>query len=503
MRDSAHATLVAALVLLTSCTTHPSVPPDLGPFEETADVGSTGLAGSVTYDTLRQAYTVTGSGANMWAGSDAYRMVWRRIGGDFTIRAEGSFRGVGNHEHRKLGVIARTDPDPESPYVDVAVHGDGLTSMQFRRAPAADTEELRSALTAADVVQLERRGDLFVMSVARSGDPFVADTLVGLALGDSLLVGLFVCSHDSTVTETADFRNVRIVIPPADGWVPYRDFIGSRLEILEIDTGHRRVVHRSAGSLQAPNWTKDGKALLYNEDGLLYRFDLASGTSSPIDTDFAKSNNNDHVLSFDGSMLAISHHSEDHDGQSIVYTVPAGGGVPRLVTPLGPSYLHGWSPDGRFLVYTALRGGDYDVWRIPVEGGDEVRLTDAPGLDDGPEYAPGGDAIWFNSVRSGTMQLWRMGPGGEHPERMTDDGYNDWFPHVSPDGSRIVFLSFMPDVDPADHPFYRPVYLRTMPSSGGAPRILAYVFGGQGTINVPSWSPDGRFVAFVSNSDLP
>lgn len=495
--------LFAALTLLAACETAAPPPPDLGIFEETADVGRTGLSGSTSFDAEWQTYGLSGAGENMWAGTDAFRFVWRRLGGDFTIRADGIFRGSGSHEHRKLGVIARSTLDPESPYVDVAIHGDGLTSMQYRGTPAADTEELRSELTAADVLQLERRGDVFVMSVARFGEPFVSDTLRGPALGDSLLVGLFVCSHDSTVLERADFRNVRIVIPPEEGWVPYRDFIGSNLEIMDMDTGHRRIVYRSEGSIQAPNWTTDGNALIYNQDGLLYRFDLASGTATPIDTDFATSNNNDHVLSFDGTMLAISHHSEDHDGQSIVYTVPVGGGVPKLVTPIGPSYLHGWSPDGRYLVYTALRDGDYDVWRSPVEGGEETRLTDAAGLDDGPEYAPDGTAIWFNSTRSGTMQLWRMGPDGEDPVRMTRDGYNDWFPHVSPDGSRVIFLSFLPDVDPSDHPFYRPVYLRLMPVSGGTPRIVAYVFGGQGTINVPSWSPDGRSVAFVSNSDLP
>ena len=245
------AALVAALLLAAGCGTEP--PRSLGLFTNTADIGGNGLAGSASYDTLRQTYTVAGSGEHMWFGTDAFRFVWRRVGGDFTIRAEGTFQGDGVHEHRKLGVIARADTDPGSPYVDVAVHGDGLTSMQYRTTPGADTEEIRAGITGADVVQLQRSGDLFVMSVARFGEPFVADTLRGLAPGDSLLVGLFVCSHDSTVVETATFRNVRLVIPPPEGWVPYRDYIGSNLEILDVETGYRRVVHTSDGSIQAPN----------------------------------------------------------------------------------------------------------------------------------------------------------------------------------------------------------------------------------------------------------
>jgi TolB protein len=183
-----------------------------------------------------------------------------------------------------------------------------------------------------------------------------------------------------------------------------------------------------------------------------------------------------------------------------VYTVPVGGGTPRRVTPLGPSYLHGWSPDGRFLLYTGQRDGEFDIYRIPAEGGEEVRLTTTRGLDDGSEYSPDGRWIYFNSVRSGTMQIWRMRPDGSAPEQVTDDGFNNWFPHVSPDGRWIVYLSYMPDVAPSDHPWYKHVYLRLMPAAGGPSRVIAYVYGGQGTINVPSWSPDSRRVAFVSNT---
>ena len=263
------------------------------------------------------------------------------------------------------------------------------------------------------------------------------------------------------------------------------------------------MLYQEPGSIQAPNWTADGRALIYNREGLLYRFDLAHRTPEVIPTDFATANNNDHALSFDGTTLAISHHAPERDGQSLIYTVPVEGGTPRLVTERGPSYLHGWSPDGQYLTYTAERGdGNYDIYRIPASGGDEERLTTAPGLDDGPEYTPDGRSILFNSVRSGRMQLWRMDADGQNQQPLTDDGYNNWFPHVSPDGRWIVFLSFPPEVDPSDHPFYERVMLRVMPASGGAPRVLAYLYGGQGTINVPSWSPDSRRVAFVSNTVL-
>jgi len=293
---------------------------------------------------------------------------------------------------------------------------------------------------------------------------------------------------------------VRITIPAPADLVPYRQYLASDLETMDVATGERRVLFHAPGSIQAPNWTRDGKALIYNGDGKLYRFDLATRRPTAINTGTVTSNNNDHVISFDGRMLAISSSSAADSGNSIVYTVPLTGATPTRVTGRGPSYLHGWSPDGKQLVYVGQRGGEFDIYRIAVTGGDEERLTTTPGLDDGPEYSPDGRWIYFNSVRSGTMQLWRMRPDGSGAEQLTSDGWNNWFPHVSPDGKWIVFISFPPDVSPSDHPFYKHVYLRLMPANGGAPRVIAYVYGGQGTINVPSWSPDSKKIAFVSNS---
>lgn len=480
----------------------------LGEFEGHEDIGAPALAGSATYNAVSQEYRLSAAGVNMWGTQDQLHLVWKRLRGDFILRAEVRFLGAGTDPHRKAGVIVRRSLDSDSPYADAVVHGDGLTSLQLRRAKGAETEEVRSEVTGADVLQLERKGSTIVASVARFGDLLKTSEVADLALGEDVYVGIFLCSHNPEVVERAVFRNVRLVRPAPADFVPYRDYIGSRLEILDVASGHRQVVHAAGAPFEAPNWTLDGSALIYNTSGRsegrgrLHRFDLATRRSTVIDTGTSVRNNNDHVISFDGTMLGISDQSAE-GGQSAIYTLPMGGGSPRRVTPLTPSYLHGWSPDGQFLVYTGGRDGEYDIYKIRSDGqGPEIRLTDYVGLDDGPEYAPDGEHIYFNSVRSGKMQIWRMKPDGSDPEKVTDDGYNNWFPHLSPDGQWIAFITFPPEVDPSDHPYYKRVYLRLMPAGGGEAKVIAYVYGGQGTINVPSWSPDGTMLAFVSNTAM-
>jgi TolB protein len=472
----------------------------LGQFTDQIDVGRLHHEGSCAYDPDQGIYTITSAGANIWGERDDFHFVWRRMRGDFIVTARAELIGAGINPHRKLGWMARASLDAGSPNVCTGIHGDGLLTLQFRRKPGGQTEEVRSPLKGADVVQLERRGTTYILSVAQHGEPFTTVQAADIDLGEALYLGLYLCSHEDHVVEQATFQDVRIVVPVKEGFDRGRDPFGSRLELIDVPTGHRQVIYAQDDVFEAPNWTRDGKALIYNRAGRLYRFDLETRNPTLIDTGDVVGNNNDHVISFDGRMLAISSHSEQ-EYASRIYTVPLQGGMPKLITPIGPSYLHGWSPDDRFLVYTAQRKGQFDIYRIPAEGGEETRLTYTPGLDDGPEYTPDGQYIYFNSVRSGRMQIWRMQPDGSHAEQITDDEYNNWFAHISPDGKWMVFVTYLVgEVEPSDHPAAKRVYLRVMPLEGGIPKVLAYLYGGQGTMNVPSWSPDGRQLAFVSNT---
>jgi len=273
--------------------------------------------------------------------------------------------------------------------------------------------------------------------------------------------------------------------------------VHSILCLLDIETGEVTELKRFDRRMEAPFFRGENE-LLYNENGRIFRLLTDSGETEEIPTGACDHCNNDHVLSPDGTLLAVSHASEE-DRLSRIYILglepPS---PPRLVTPLGPSYLHGWSPDGRTLAYCASRDGEYDVYTIPAEGGEERRLTDTPGLDDGPEYSPDGRYIYFNSVRSGFMDCWRMDADGKNPVRLTDNGRHNWFPHISPDGWRIAYISYdAAEVGSGEHPANKNVQIRCIRPDGTGDRCVVKFFGGQGSLNVNSFAPDSRRLAFV------
>jgi Tol biopolymer transport system component len=407
--------------------------------------------------------------------------------------------------------MIRTSTDEDAPHISAVAHGDGLTVLQWRSLKGAHMrdpeDQLASPKKGCRTLRLERAGKTITMWAAHWGEPLQkVGSYEMQTLPDEVLAGLFISSHNADVTEEARAWNVRIDKPVADNYNAYQQgFFGSRLEIMNVSDGSRKVIHESKARFEAPNWMPDGKKLLYNGDGSLYTIPIEGGTPEKINTGEADRNNNDHGISFDGKMLAISHHRTGlPGGGSTIYVLPLKGGTPRQITEKTPSYWHGWSPDNKDLVYTAQRDDSkaYNIYKIAVNGGREIKLTDnKTGLSDGPEYSPDGKYIYYNSSITGTMQIWRMKPDGSAKEQVTFDEYNNWFPHISPDGKWIVILSYPKNINPEDHPFYKRVMLRLMPYAGGAPKVIAHLYGGQGTINVPSWSPDSKFIAFVSNSE--
>jgi TolB protein len=465
-------------------------PTTIGIFDNQSDVGTVKHAGSATYDAATKSYTVAGGGENMWAATDAFHFVWRRMSGDVSFEADIKIRGEGGNNHKKGVLMIRQTLDADSPYADAALHADGLTSLQYREVKGGVTREIQSNVKGPTRLRIEKDGDYVFMSVARAGEPLrSAGGSFRIKLTEPYYIGLGVCAHDNNALEKAVFSNVEL---------RNTKMLESTLETIAIASKDRKVIYTANEHFEAPNWSPDGKYFLLNRAGRIIKLPTTGGTPETVDTGFATRVNNDHGISPDGTQLVISDQSQEQR-QSLIYTLPITGGTPKRITKLAPSYWHGWSPDGKTLVYCANRNGNFDVYSIPVEGGEEKRLTTAEGLDDGPEYSPDGKYIYFNSVRTGLMQIWRMKPDGSEQTQITKDEYNNWFAHPSPDGKWLVIISYEKDV--TGHPANKDVMLRLIPvtpTGYGEPQVLAKLFGGQGTINVPSWSPDSKQLAFVS-----
>ena len=487
--------LSCLLTLITLTASAASKP--LGIFEDHQDVGTVLHPGSAEYDQAHDSYTIAGSGENMWFGEDDFQFAWAKMSGDLSLTADIAFVGTTGNNHRKAVLMIRQTLDGNSKSVDVARHGDGLTSLQFRDETGGNTHEVESNVSAPLTVRIDKRGDYFYAFVSgNDGKLEPAGAATKLALKEPFYIGIGVSAHDKNVVEKAVFTNVKLTrLEPATG----TRTLYSVLETTTVASTDRHVEYVAPAHFEAPNWSRDGSYFVFNRDGKIWKLPLHASTPTIVPTDPQNRCNNDHGISPDGQSIAISDSSQDK--KSHVYIAPITGGTPRQITPNGPSYWHGWSPDGSTLAFTGQRDGNFDIYTIPAAGGAETRLTQAPGLDDGPEYSPDGRFIYFNSERTGSMQIWRMHSDGSDQEQLLTDDTDDWFPHISPDGNWMVFIAY--DKSVTGHPPNQDVALYLMSMQDKKVHLLAKLFGGQGTINVPSWSPDSKRLAFVSYEQLP
>lgn len=276
--------------------------------------------------------------------------------------------------------------------------------------------------------------------------------------------------------------------------------ITSNLEVLDIKNGKRQVILTGNWLMEAPNWSPDGKFLILNRKGVLEKMSIEGESLGVIDTDFANRCTSAHGISYDGKTVFFSHNDTRAGltNNSRIFKVPIEGGKPTLLTPNAPSFWHGVSRSGKHILYAGLRNGNWDIYKIPTAGGEEIRLTNDAALDDAPEYSHDSKFIYFNAYRTGRVQLYRMKPDGTAEEQLTDDEFDNWYPHPSPDGRWIVFMSYLED-QKGKHPLGKEVKLRLMNLKTNQIKDLTETFvGGQGTLSVPCWSPDSKRLVFVT-----
>jgi Tol biopolymer transport system component len=477
-----------------------------GVFEGQTDVGAVSPPGLARFDSARGLYTVQASGANMWSTVDAFHFVWKKMSGDVSLTADMAFPSTtGNPSpHRKAVLMFRQTLDADGVYVDAAQHGSGMTALQYRRERGATTQDIELNIESPRQIRLEKRGDTITMFLSNYGEPLhQVGTSIKLHLEGPFYAGIGVCSHNKDVVEQATFSNVKLETP-AEIASTGQPVLYSTLQTIGIEDNFRRamIVATGPGKMEAPNWSREGKTLIFNRDGQIWTIPAEGGEAKMLNAGAATKCTGSHGLSPDGKWLAISC-SMPGKPETRVYIVPATGGEPRLLTENPSSYFHSWSPDGKTIAFTRPNHtGGGNILSIPVEGGTETELTKGSGISDDPDYSADGKWIYFNSDRAGgLMQIWRMRPDGSSAEQVTSDDYNNWTPHPSPDGKSILILSY--DKDVKGHPANKDIALRILNVSDGKTRVLVNLVGGAGSDNVPDWAPDGTHLAFVSFQMLP
>jgi len=477
----------------------------LGIFEGQSDVGSVVPPGTLAYNSTSGVYTIDAAGANLWSTTDGFHFVWKKVTGDLSLTADIDFPiSTGNHDpHRKAVLMLRQSLDADGVYADAAVHGSGMTALQYRRSRGATTQDIELNIALPRRVRLEKRGDTITMFLSIAGEPLhQAGASIKLHLDGPFYAGIGVSSHNKDAVEKASFSNMEMKTLTS-GAGTEKMSLYSTLQTIGIEDNFRRamVILSERGYFEAPNWSRDGKQLIFDRGGQIWTIPAEGGEAEKLETGATTRCTGSHGLSPDGKLLATSCATSGRP-ETRVYIVPSGGGSPRLVTENPNSYFHSWSPDGKTILFTRPEKGSLNIYSIPAEGGEEKALTTGSGVSDDPDYSADGRYIYFNSDRAGgPMQIWRMHADGSMPEEVTHDDFNNWTPHPSPDGKSVVILSY--DKGVTGHPANKDIALRILNIADGKIRVLVNLVGGAGSINVPSWAPDGSHFAFVSYQQLP
>ena len=481
----------------------------LGILESQSDVGSVTPPGMAAFDAATGIYTIRSAGANLWVNVDAFHFVWKKISGDVSLTADVKLADAGPtaSPHRKALLMFRQTLDSDSLYADAAIHGNGETALQYRRNKGDTTQDIAFNIGAPQRMRLEKRGDVITLFLRAHGEPLhQVGASIKLHFDGDFYAGLGVCAHNPNAIEQATFAHVELE-PLTSSATPAATALYSTLHTIAIDNNARMdfVIQTGKGQMEAPNWSRDGKTLIFDRGGKLWTVPAAEGDGSiaeatQLDIGNASDCTGSHGLSPDGKWLAMTCTTPDHPGRR-VYIVPATGGAPRMVTENPNSYFHSWSPDGKTILFTRPSQGTLNIFAISPARGAETALTVGTGVSDDPDFSADGKWIYFNSDRAGGMQIFRMHPDGSQPEQVTFDEKHNWTAHPSPDGKSILILSY--DKDVSGHAANKDVTLRIINIADGKIRDLVQIIGGSGTDNVPNWAPDGQHFAFVSYQFLP
>jgi TolB protein len=481
----------------------------LGIFESQSDVGSVTPPGTATFDAATGVYTIRSAGEDLWANVDAFHFVWKRVSGDVSLTADVKVAdgSANSHPHRKALLMFRQTLDSDALFTVAAIHGSRETALQYRRAKGGMMQTILFNVGAPQRMRLEKRGDTITLFLSMHGEPLhQAGASTKLHFDGTFYAGLGMCARKKDKVEQATFAHVELqpLNPPA---APAAMEIYSTLHTIAVDPNVPMdfVIQTGKGQMEAPNWSRDGKTLIFDRAGKLWSVPSDEGEgrlgeAKPIDIGNTTGCTGSHGLSPDGKWLAMTCVTPNQPGRRI-YIAPSTGGTPRLVTANPDSYFHSWSPNGKTILFTRPSHGTLTIYSIAVDGGQETALTSGSGVSDDPDYSSDGRWIYFNSDRTGGMQIWRMRPDGNQPEQVTFDERPNWTPHPSPDGKWLLILSY--DKDVTGHPANKDVTLRILNLSDGQIRDLVQIVGGAGSDNVPNWAPDGAHFAYVSYQFLP